>query len=101
MDEPRVTPRQYLTHAAIPALFLLLWSSGFIAAKTGLAHAETLTFLSLRYVLVTLLMTGVALVVARKLALGLGSAEGMAWAFVGLLGITLKDVLRAERHIYA
>lgn len=56
MDEPRVTPRQYLTHAAIPALFLLLWSSGFIAAKTGLAHAETLT---------------------------------------------LRDALRAERHIYA
>ncbi len=34
-------------------------------------------------------IAGVALVVARKLALGLGTAEGMAWAFVGLLGITL------------
>jgi hypothetical protein len=48
-------------HAAIPALFVLLWSSGFIAAKVGLAHAEALTFLGLRYALVTVLMLGVAL----------------------------------------
>jgi drug/metabolite transporter (DMT)-like permease len=159
-------------HAAIPALFVLLWSSGFIAAKAGLADAEPLTFLGLRYALVTVLMlgiamamrapwptswrqvghiaivgvllqavyfgavwlamgkgigagvaalivclqpvvtaavvgpllgervskrqwfglvlgfAGVALVVAHKLTLGLGTAEGMAWAFVGLFGIT-------------
>jgi drug/metabolite transporter (DMT)-like permease len=171
-DDSNGRPRQDLIHSVAPALFVLLWSSGFIAAKAGLAHAETLTFLSLRYALVTLLMTGlalamrapwprslrevrhiattgvmlqamyfggawlamgkgvgagvtalivclqpvitaalvgpflgervtrrqwlglalglagVALVVARKLALGLGSAEGMAWAVVGLLGIT-------------
>lgn len=180
VDQPCATPRQDPTHAAIPALFLLLWSSGFIAAKIGLAHAETLTFLSLRYVLVTLLMTGVAiatrapwpkcrrevfhiaiagvmlqatyfggvwlamgngvgagvaalivclqpvvtavlagpllgervsprqwlglvlgvtgvaLVVAHKLALGLGSAEGMAWAFVGLLGITFGTLYQKK-----
>ena len=36
-DHPLVTSRQDLTHAAVPALFLLLWSSGFIAAKIGLA----------------------------------------------------------------
>lgn len=53
--------RQDLVQSAVPVLFVLLWSSGFIAAKAGLAHAETLTFLSLRYALVTLLMTGLAL----------------------------------------
>jgi drug/metabolite transporter (DMT)-like permease len=159
-------------HAAIPALFVLLWSSGFIAAKAGLDYAEPLTFLGLRYALVTVLMlgvamalrapwptswrqvghiaivgvllqavyfgavwlamgkgvgagvaalivclqpvvtaavvgpllgervskrqwlgftlglAGVALVVAHKLTRGLGTPEGMAWAFVGLFGIT-------------
>ena len=45
--------RKDLTYTAIPSPFLLLWSSGFIAAKAGFAHAETLTFLSLRYAVQT------------------------------------------------
>ena len=40
--------------------------------------------------------TGVALVVARKLSLGLGSVEGMAWAFVGLLGITFGTLYQKK-----
>ena len=163
-----------------PALFVLLWSSGFIAAKAGLAHAETLTYLSLRYGIVTVLMTclalamrapwpgtwrevrhiatagvmlqaiyfggswlalgqgvgagtaalivclqpvitaalvgpllgehvsrrqwlglalglaGVSLVVAHKLASGLGSGTGIAWAFVGLLGITFGTLYQKK-----
>lgn len=35
----------------VPALFVVLWSTGFIGARLGLPHAEPLTFLSLRYVL--------------------------------------------------
>jgi drug/metabolite transporter (DMT)-like permease len=33
---------------AAPAVFVLLWSSGFIGAKFGLAYAEPLTYLALR-----------------------------------------------------
>ncbi|MFN3669284.1 MAG: DMT family transporter [Brevundimonas sp.] len=33
----------------IPALFVVLWSTGFIGARLGLPHAEPLTFLTLRY----------------------------------------------------
>ena len=179
-DEAPAAPQQDLTLVAIPAAFVLLWSSGFIAAKIGLANAETLTFLGLRYAVVTLLtaavafamrapwpkswtevahiavagallqalyfggvwlamgmgvgagvaalivcmqpiltaavvgpllgervsprqwlglllgFAGVALVVARKLALGLGSIEGMVWAFVGLVGITLGTIYQEE-----
>lgn len=40
---------------------MLLWSTGFIGAKFGLPYAEPLTFLSLRYALVTVLMTLIAL----------------------------------------
>lgn len=40
-----------------PALFVFLWSTGFIGAKYGLPYAEPLTFLLIRYALVAVLMT--------------------------------------------
>lgn len=45
----------------LPFLFVFLWSTGFIGAKFGLPHAEPLTFLLTRYVLVLGLMTTFAL----------------------------------------
>jgi drug/metabolite transporter (DMT)-like permease len=45
----------------LPALFVLLWSTGFIAAKYGLPYAPPLKFLLVRFALVTALMTVVAL----------------------------------------
>jgi drug/metabolite transporter (DMT)-like permease len=44
-----------------PLLFVFLWSTGFIGAKYGLPYAEPLTFLSIRYVAVIVLMTVIAL----------------------------------------
>jgi drug/metabolite transporter (DMT)-like permease len=45
----------------MPALFVVLWSSGFIGAKYGLPYAEPLTFLLWRFVLVASIMTAVTL----------------------------------------
>src|SRR5580704_13704257 len=39
-----------------PAVFVVLWASGFIGAKFGLAYAEPMTFLSLRMIAVVLLL---------------------------------------------
>lgn len=50
-----------------PPLFVLLWSTGFIAAKFGLPYAPPLTFLFYRFVAVAVLMALVAL------------ATGAAW----------------------
>ncbi len=50
-----------------PPLFVLLWSTGFIAAKFGLPYAPPLTFLFYRFVAVAVLMAAVAL------------ATGAAW----------------------
>ncbi len=47
---------------AFPGLFVLLWSTGFIAAKYGLPHAPPLTFLWYRFLLVTALMLVVCVV---------------------------------------
>jgi len=180
MHQPQSADRNDLMLRFAPALFVLLWSSGFIAAKAGLADAEPLTYLSLRYWIVAVLMaglalamrapwpgsrrelghimiagvmlqaiyfggswlalgrgvgagtaalivclqpvitavlagpllgervsprqwlglalglTGVGLVVSHKLAAGLGSAEGVAWAFMGLLGITFGTLYQKK-----
>jgi drug/metabolite transporter (DMT)-like permease len=63
----RVTPAAPLERpapsfaGAFPALFVVLWSTGFIAAKYGLPYAPPLTFLMWRFALVAALMSAVAL----------------------------------------
>src|SRR5665647_1943602 len=47
--------------AAAPALFVLLWSTGFIGARYGLPYIEPLTFLAVRMVFVVLILGCVAL----------------------------------------
>ncbi|MEO7762517.1 MAG: DMT family transporter [Casimicrobiaceae bacterium] len=44
-----------------PALFVVLWSTGFISAKFGLPYAGPLSYLWVRFGLVAALMAGVAL----------------------------------------
>ena len=46
---------------AMPGLFVVLWSTGFVSAKYGLPYAEPLTFLLLRFVGVVALMLPLAL----------------------------------------
>ena len=45
---------------ALPALFVLLWATGFIGAKFGLPYAPPLTFLLLRFAIVFALMAVIA-----------------------------------------
>lgn len=58
-----VTPASFAWTAAAPAIFVVLWSTGFIAAKAGLPYAEPLTFLAWRFAFVTVLMFVASLVV--------------------------------------
>ncbi|MBK8958323.1 MAG: DMT family transporter [Proteobacteria bacterium] len=43
-----------------PALFVFLWSTGFIGARYGLPHAEPHTFLAIRFVIVIAMLALVA-----------------------------------------
>jgi drug/metabolite transporter (DMT)-like permease len=52
-----------LLDRSAPALFVLLWSTGFIGARFGLPYIEPLQFLVLRYGCVLLLLVLVALAV--------------------------------------
>ncbi|MCC6466968.1 MAG: EamA family transporter [Alphaproteobacteria bacterium] len=57
-----MTPSPFPPRLLLPALFVFLWSTGFIATKAGLPFAEPLTFLLLRFAIVAALMLPVALV---------------------------------------
>ena len=66
---PRLSKR--LTRLAIaiaPALFVFLWSTGFIGARYGLPYIEPLTFLALRISFAAVIMAAIALLTgARRL----------------------------------
>jgi drug/metabolite transporter (DMT)-like permease len=47
---------------AAPAVFVALWSSGFIGSKSGLPYAEPMTFLSLRMMALVVLLIPIVLV---------------------------------------
>ena len=47
--------------AAVPALFVVMWSTGFIAAKYAVPHSTPLLFLTLRFVIAGVLMAGLAM----------------------------------------
>ena len=59
MNRPQQTHANTLT-SLTPVFFVALWSTGFIGAKFGLPDAEPLTFLSLRYAIVLVLMGALA-----------------------------------------
>ncbi len=48
--------------AVAPALFVLLWSTGFIGARFGLPYIEPLTFLAVRMAFVVLILGAIALI---------------------------------------
>lgn len=50
-----------LTAKWAPAVFVLLWSTGFIGAKYGLPYSEPITFLWIRFAIVTALLAVIAL----------------------------------------
>ena len=67
---------------ALPALFVLLWATGFIGAKFGLPYAPPLTFLLLRFALVIALMAVIAWVMRAPWPRG---AQAVHVAIAGVL----------------
>ena len=51
---------------AAPALFVLLWSTGFIGARFGLPYIEPLTFLAVRIVFVVAILLIIALLASTR-----------------------------------
>jgi drug/metabolite transporter (DMT)-like permease len=68
-----------------PVAFVLLWSTGFIGARLGLPHAPPLTFLSWRYGLLVLLLTGVALLTRAP-----WPERPRHWAHIAVAGLMVQ-----------
>jgi drug/metabolite transporter (DMT)-like permease len=66
-----------LAIATAPALFVLLWSTGFIGARLGLPYVEPLTFLAVRMGFVVVIMAAIAL------------AGGARWPYANEIGHSL------------
>ena len=81
-----------------PAVFVLLWSTGFIGAKFGLPYAEPLTFLTIRLSLVACILTVVA--VAMRAPWPRRWADAWHITVAGLLvhGVYLGGVFTGINH---
>lgn len=79
-----------LAAALLPWLFVLLWSTGFIGAKFGLPYVEPLTFLTLRYAIVLVLMAAVALVLRAP-----WPRSARQWLHIGVSGLFVHGVYLA------
>lgn len=66
-----------------PALFVVLWATGFIGARLGMPHAEPLSFLALRFALAIMLLA--ALAFAAKAPWPKGRAFGHSMVVGALL----------------
>lgn len=80
------TPARWFT-PLYPLLFVALWSTGFIGAKFGLPDAEPLTFLSLRYGAVLVLMGALALLTRAP-----WPRSPRQWLHIGMSGLLVHAV---------
>ena len=82
----RPTPPSAFWIAAAPAVFVLLWSTGFIFSKLGMPYTQPLTFLVVRFAIV------VALFGALCLALRVPFPPAAQWPHVAVVGIALHGL---------
>lgn len=70
---------------AAPVLFLFLWSGGFTFAKLGIAHAEPMTFLALRYACVLVVLAPLYLIIRPRLPSRL-----VEWGHLAVVGVLIQ-----------
>ncbi|GHA34453.1 peptide ABC transporter ATP-binding protein [Devosia pacifica] len=70
-----------------PALFLVLWASGFAFAKLGLEHAAPLTLLSLRFGIIVVLFVVIAVVMRPPLP-----KAPVEWLHLVAVGFLIQSV---------
>jgi drug/metabolite transporter (DMT)-like permease len=68
-----------------PGLFVLLWSTGFVGAKLGLAYAEPATFLVVRFLIVIAILLPLCLLMRAP-----WPAQGSEWLHMALAGALIQ-----------
>ncbi len=84
--------------ALFPPLFVVLWSTGFIAAKYGLPYAPPFTFLLLRFACLAVLMTAVALAMRAAWPASVAQVGHLCVAALLVHGLYLGGVFVAISH---
>ncbi|MEQ8347823.1 MAG: DMT family transporter [Sneathiellaceae bacterium] len=87
---PDPAPRPVASRVGVlagPAIFVGLWSTGFIAAGLALPYSGALTFLALRFVLVVPLLAGLALLAGARWPSGLRN-----WLHLAIAGVLVQAV---------
>lgn len=70
---------------AMPVVFVLIWSTGFIVARYGMPHSPPMKFLAVRYILSVLCFVAWALM--ARVALPSGRAQ---WGHLAVTGILMN-----------
>ena len=83
MPRPAETGERAILVAAMPAVFVLVWSTGFVVARYGMPHAPPLGFLSIRYALSALVFGG--WIVLTRAVWPAGRAQWLHLAVCGML----------------
>ncbi len=101
VSRPAATPDSLLSSwaiAAMPGVFVLLWSTGFIGAKFGLPYAEPMTFLVLRFAIVTILLCVFAALTGAPWPKSWAEARHIAMAGLLLQAVYLGGVFASIFH---
>ena len=81
--------------AAMPAVFVVLWATGFIGAKLGLPYAEPMTFLLIRFAIVVVILGVAAWVTSAPWPASPAEIGHIAVAGILLHGLQLGGVFAA------
>lgn len=73
--------------AAMPLIFVLIWSTGFIVAKYAAPHAPPLTFLLYRYLGVVLVLLPVVVATRAR-----WPATAREWRDIAIVGVLLQAI---------
>ena len=76
-----------LAPALIPGLFVLIWATGFVAARFVAPHAEAFTFVAIRVVGVALVLGGLARLLGAR-----WPRDRAGWLHAGLAGVLMQGV---------
>lgn len=82
-----MTPPKPLWLALAPAMFLCLWSTGYVVAKIGLQYAEPMTLLALRYAAVVVVMAVLFLILRPPLP-----KTPTDWGHVAFVGFLIQAI---------
>lgn len=83
-----------VTGRAFPLLFVLLWSSSFVAARVGLRHLTPLLFVALRMVVCAVVLVAVMLALRRSWRVLRG-----VWVHCAIAGVLTNGVLLMTAHV--